>query len=189
MLQAKQSKLENSETDKINNSLNKNQKGEHDLPAHILLQEENDENEALNLDLENLNLKNDNNNNNMNMNMNLNTFSNKHPIQNQHIESMAGDIIIDNSFGEENKGLGVKENMKREPKIISLDKLTKYNNIFIIVHPFIFHGYRIHHTVRDCFFSIFKLHNETFNIWSHLIPFFGFLAIMIYDLISKEYYE
>ena len=66
-----------------------------------------------------------------------------------------------------------------EAQIISLDKIHNYSNIFIAVHPFIMNGYRIHHNIKDCLISIFKIHNETFNIWSHLISFIIFLVLSI----------
>jgi len=71
------------------------------------------------------------------------------------------------------------------PKIISLDDVPRFRRLFIQVHPFILNGYRIHHEIRDCFLSVFKLHNETLNIWTHLLPFIGFLVLLTYLFISK----
>jgi adiponectin receptor len=64
------------------------------------------------------------------------------------------------------------------PKIISLEEIPKYLNVFISVYPFIYTGYRIHHSLLNCFKSIFRLHNETFNIWTHLIPFIATIVIL-----------
>ena len=66
------------------------------------------------------------------------------------------------------------------PKIISLDQVPLFRKLFISVHPFVLNGYRIHHNARDCFFSMFKLHNETLNIWTHFLPFWGFLVLAIH---------
>lgn len=76
------------------------------------------------------------------------------------------------------------EKIQYIPEIISLDKVPRYSNLFISVHPFILHGYRIHHSIKDCLFSWFKLHNETLNIWTHIVPCLFFLGIFIYDLAS-----
>jgi hypothetical protein len=73
----------------------------------------------------------------------------------------------------------------KNPAIICLYELPKYKNFFITVHPFIVHGYRIHHSLPECFKSIFSMHNETLNIWTHLVPFFIFLGIFIYNVLSK----
>lgn len=35
--------------------------------------------------------------------------------------------------------------------------------------PHILTAYRANHSVRDCLRSLFRLHNETFNVWSHLV--------------------
>lgn len=39
-------------------------------------------------------------------------------------------------------------------------------------NTFILTGYRTEHTVFDCVKSIFSIHNETLNIWTHLLAFF-----------------
>jgi hypothetical protein len=42
--------------------------------------------------------------------------------------------------------------------------------------PFIDYGYRDTKSFRDTFFTLFSFHNETMNIWSHLIGFFCVLV-------------
>jgi predicted membrane channel-forming protein YqfA (hemolysin III family) len=37
-------------------------------------------------------------------------------------------------------------------------------------------GYRYSHNAYDTFLSLFKMHNETLNIWSHLV---GFICVLI----------
>eukprot|EP01128_Nolandella_sp_AFSM9_P004686 TRINITY_DN2141_c0_g1_i1.p1 TRINITY_DN2141_c0_g1~~TRINITY_DN2141_c0_g1_i1.p1 ORF type:complete len:282 (+),score=40.11 TRINITY_DN2141_c0_g1_i1:34-879(+) len=44
--------------------------------------------------------------------------------------------------------------------------------------PYIHKGYRINHHVPSCVDSLVEVHNETFNIWSHLIAGVVFLAYM-----------
>lgn len=74
------------------------------------------------------------------------------------------------------------------PKIISLDQVPLYRKLFISVHPFVLNGYRIHHSVLDCFQSPFKLHNETLNIWSHFLAFLGYLTLMVYLIYSNIFF-
>jgi adiponectin receptor len=71
-------------------------------------------------------------------------------------------------------------------EIINLDKIVYYSNLFIAVHPFILTGYRIHHNLQECITSIFKLHNETFNIWSHMIACLSFVIIFILIITDTE---
>ena len=72
------------------------------------------------------------------------------------------------------------------PKIINLDQVPLYRQLFIAVHPFIVNGYRIHHTAKDCFISMFTLHNETMNIWTHFMPFISCIILMIFLVTSKK---
>ncbi|SPQ99659.1 unnamed protein product (mitochondrion) [Plasmodiophora brassicae] len=46
-------------------------------------------------------------------------------------------------------------------------------------NPYIQGGYRVHFSWRLCLQSIFRLHNETLNVWTHLIGFFIFVLLMI----------
>ena len=45
----------------------------------------------------------------------------------------------------------------------------------------IFGGYRQRLEYKDCLWSIFRLHNETVNIWTHLIGFLIFFSLMVRD--------
>ena len=45
-------------------------------------------------------------------------------------------------------------------------------------NPALRSGYRPSLPVTECFASIFALHNETVNIWSHLLGGLGFLALL-----------
>ena len=48
------------------------------------------------------------------------------------------------------------------------------------VDPYIRLGYRRQlNSFRDCFWSLFYLHNEFVNIWSHLLPAFCYLAFSL----------
>ena len=48
--------------------------------------------------------------------------------------------------------------------------------------PAITSGYRRQLGYGDCFRSVFSLHNETVNIWTHLLGFLCFLVLMVKDL-------
>eukprot|EP01100_Stratorugosa_tubuloviscum_P001509 TRINITY_DN1334_c0_g1_i1.p1 TRINITY_DN1334_c0_g1~~TRINITY_DN1334_c0_g1_i1.p1 ORF type:complete len:386 (-),score=135.80 TRINITY_DN1334_c0_g1_i1:15-1172(-) len=47
---------------------------------------------------------------------------------------------------------------------------------------YILNGYRVHFSLRLSLLSVIKLHNETWNVWTHLIGFFFFFGIMLYSL-------
>jgi adiponectin receptor len=108
-------------------------------------------------------------------------------------EDYIEDGIIHPSTHESNYQVILLRNKEPQPetvdekkaKIISLDKIGNYSNLFIAVHPFIMHGYRIRHNFKDCLVSLFKFHNETFNIWSHLLSFFLFIALTVLILVNN----
>jgi adiponectin receptor len=44
--------------------------------------------------------------------------------------------------------------------------------------PFILTGYRVHFSLRLCLRSLFHVHNETGNVWTHLLGAIAFVALM-----------
>ncbi|KAJ8319171.1 hypothetical protein KUTeg_004262 [Tegillarca granosa] len=68
--------------------------------------------------------------------------------------------------------------------------LFKYNEIpeFLHGNPYVVKGYRVCLPFSLCLKSLFLWSNETVNIWSHLLGFFVFLFLMLYDnLIALPY--
>lgn len=58
---------------------------------------------------------------------------------------------------------------------------------WMIGNKFIKSGYRLNHTtLADTTLSMFRRHNETFNIWSHLLPalFFVYVAFYIHTYMA-----
>ena len=56
-------------------------------------------------------------------------------------------------------------------------------------NPFITHGYRQNYSVRETLRSLFTIHNESANIWSHLIGwllFFYFTLLSVWSLLVSE---
>ena len=64
------------------------------------------------------------------------------------------------------------ESQPDDPKFIySLRGIKKLKNMFYVRVKYIKYGFRAHPnmTVGKCLRSLFMLHNETFNVWTHLI--------------------
>jgi adiponectin receptor len=129
-------------------------------------------------------------NNNQVYNRNGNTLDLKNNLTNNNSHNNHY-VSCDNLNSEKNLLKNSKIKKKKSyieevgPKIISLDEVPMFRKLFIQVHPFILNGYRIHHEIKDCFLSVFKLHNETLNIWTHMLPFIGFLILLTYLFISE----
>eukprot|EP00271_Cylindrocystis_brebissonii_P004239 TRINITY_DN15879_c0_g1_i1.p1 TRINITY_DN15879_c0_g1~~TRINITY_DN15879_c0_g1_i1.p1 ORF type:complete len:397 (-),score=14.71 TRINITY_DN15879_c0_g1_i1:63-1253(-) len=47
-------------------------------------------------------------------------------------------------------------------------------------NEFILKGYRSNWTLKSAFLSVFRIHNETGNIWTHLLGFLLFLGLTVY---------
>jgi adiponectin receptor len=63
-------------------------------------------------------------------------------------------------------------------KLCSFDETPEF-----LRRPFILNHYRVYFSYNLCFASLFKLHNETFNVWTHLIGFLIFIILFIYTCI------
>eukprot|EP00026_Physarum_polycephalum_P008313 Phypoly_transcript_08395.p1 GENE.Phypoly_transcript_08395~~Phypoly_transcript_08395.p1 ORF type:complete len:377 (+),score=25.48 Phypoly_transcript_08395:190-1320(+) len=50
---------------------------------------------------------------------------------------------------------------------------------FLADNEFILHGYRVHFSFKLCMESLFRRHNETLNVWTHLVGTLCFTALMI----------
>ncbi|KAL8168335.1 hypothetical protein V2J09_009834 [Rumex salicifolius] len=61
-------------------------------------------------------------------------------------------------------------------------QLVEYHSLpgFLKDNEYIRGHYRSEWPLKQIFFSIFSLHNETLNVWTHLIGFFLFLSLTIY---------
>jgi len=64
--------------------------------------------------------------------------------------------------------------------------LLKYDECpeYLKSNPYIRTGYRSAQSWHQCLRSVLSLHNETLNIWTHLLGFFFFLSLLLWDFIS-----
>ncbi|KYQ91030.1 hypothetical protein DLAC_07930 [Tieghemostelium lacteum] len=85
---------------------------------------------------------------------------------------------IDNPLNEEYAGI--------DNKIKNTFVLTDYQNLpsYLQGNEYITSGYRVNFPFKLCLMSLFKMHNETLNIWTHLIGTIGFFFLMIYTQLT-----
>lgn len=71
---------------------------------------------------------------------------------------------------------------KRKGRQSKLPSLRTWGNLpgYLKDNEFIMSGYRANWSFRDSLRSLFLLHNETGNVWSHLLGFFFFLHLTIH---------
>ena len=58
--------------------------------------------------------------------------------------------------------------------------INKYTYRSIIGSKYIVSGYRMNYSLLQTLLSLFSIHNETINIWTHLIPVFINLMIIYF---------
>ncbi|KAH7689735.1 AdipoR/hemolysin-III-related protein [Dioscorea alata] len=61
-------------------------------------------------------------------------------------------------------------------------QLVEYHSLpsYLKDNEYILRHYRSEWPLKQIFLSIFSIHNETLNVWTHLVGFFLFLALTIY---------
>lgn len=68
-------------------------------------------------------------------------------------------------------------------------QLIEYHSLpaFLKDNDFILGHYRSEWPLKQIFFSVFSIHNETLNVWTHLIGFFLFLTLTISTAMKMPY--
>lgn len=70
---------------------------------------------------------------------------------------------------------------KNEPKICNKEEIDHYQ----IDNEYILKGYRVNfNTIPRTIKSLFLLHNESFNVWSHLIGVFFIIFLIFFTYLS-----
>ncbi|CAI5737038.1 unnamed protein product [Peronospora destructor] len=69
-------------------------------------------------------------------------------------------------------------------KLHTFERLHAEGFAYLADNSYIRSGYRLHYSARDCFLSLFELHNETLNVWTHIVGSFIFLMLMLYLALS-----
>ena len=70
---------------------------------------------------------------------------------------------------------------KSPPELLTVQEVPDFAKEFSIET-----GYRACLGYDGCIKSIFKLHNETVNIWTHLLGFLFFFGLMVKDLVWTQ---
>lgn len=67
------------------------------------------------------------------------------------------------------------------PPIIATKETARAVHSWLVYNEYILHGYRVHfHSYPQLLRSVFRWHNETTNIWSHLLGVLVFLGLIVY---------
>jgi len=107
-------------------------------------------------------------------------ITNIHPIDYVDSSLQAGADLAKHSLDQ--LATAIKNGAKR---LLTVDELpSDWNN-----NPHILRGYRFYETKMQCLYSVVEIHNETGNIWTHILGFFFVLAIGVWHYPRSETYE
>ena len=74
-----------------------------------------------------------------------------------------------------------RSNNSKEFPLLTVQQVPEQHKEISIIS-----GYRQRLEYEDCLRSIFRLHNETVNIWTHLLGFLVFFVLMVKDLVWAQ---
>ena len=106
-------------------------------------------------------------------------------LNNRHSSKSAADKKSYSLETDDFQSKDLKKNMT--PIIVSKIEFEKHNQ-YMMDNEFLHEGWRLNYfKFSDCFKSLFELHNETLNIWSHIIGTQILMTVMIYFMFYLDY--
>ena len=80
---------------------------------------------------------------------------------------------------EKLKDAGLPEECCRPNHLLCYKCCVKTTRWRYLADPYIRRGYRVTKNPKDVIASLFELHNETVNVWLHLLGGIWFLALLV----------
>ncbi|AED92823.1 Heptahelical transmembrane protein 1 [Arabidopsis thaliana] len=94
----------------------------------------------------------------------------------------------DDHGGDESSGTKRRKKRKTQQKTMKRRELMSYCELpeYMKDNEYILNYYRADWSIRDAFFSVFSFHNESLNVWTHLIGFIFFVALTVANIIHHD---
>lgn len=68
----------------------------------------------------------------------------------------------------------------------TFERLHQDGFAYLADNSYIRSGYRLNYSVTDCIKSLFELHNETLNVWTHMVGSLIFVSLIAYLTLSSD---
>ncbi|CAK4069840.1 unnamed protein product [Aphanomyces euteiches] len=76
--------------------------------------------------------------------------------------------------------------VEKKKTLGAFDKLKTEGFAYMAENTYIHHGYRIHYSMKECLLSLFEMHNETLNVWTHMIGALIFFSLLVFVYLQME---
>ncbi|XP_028111247.1 heptahelical transmembrane protein ADIPOR1-like [Camellia sinensis] len=97
----------------------------------------------------------------------------------QQLLNLGGSSTSGNNNGNKSKKSEIKNKDKdKRWALVRFEELPEYMKD----NEFILNYYRANWPLKQAFFSLFRWHNETLNVWTHLMGFALFLGLVVANL-------
>lgn len=94
--------------------------------------------------------------------------------------------VIENTKVETTVYSSTTTTIRTKGHLRSFTSLHEEGFAYLADNAYIHTGYRLHYNFEQCFYSLFQLHNETINVWTHMIGALIFITWGFFFLLRLQ---
>ncbi|KAL3840751.1 hypothetical protein ACJIZ3_025342 [Penstemon smallii] len=101
-------------------------------------------------------------------------------VMDQEKDQSTPELVTENSISKKKKKKKINCKNTKRYALLSFNELPDYMKD----NEYILNYYRANWPLKEAFFSVFRWHNETLNVWTHLLGFMLFLGLTVANLVN-----